>query len=76
MMGVGAKRALGLYRSCAPRQWHTAIGDPNHAPNRSLSSHPWLRCGLKQRKGGLPTRQRFDERSPCQESVIGLRWNR
>ena len=32
--------------------------------------------GLKQRKGGLPTRQRFDERSPCQESVIGLRWNR
>ena len=49
---------------------------PTAPPNRSLSSHPWLRYGLKQRKGGLPTRQRFDERSPCQESVIGLRWNR
>ena len=24
MMGVGAKRALGLYRSCAPRQWRYA----------------------------------------------------
>ena len=33
---------------------------PEAAPNRSLSSHPWLRYGLKQRKGGLPTRQRFD----------------
>ena len=32
MMGVGAKRALGLYRSCAPRQRyptdaHAASGD-------------------------------------------------
>ena len=25
MMGAGAKRALGLYRSCAPRQCEDAI---------------------------------------------------
>ena len=27
MMGVGAKRALGLYRSCAPRQGTAANTD-------------------------------------------------
>ena len=26
MMGVGAKRALGLYRSCAPRQLDAGTG--------------------------------------------------
>ena len=25
MMGVGAKRAIGLYRSCAPRQRHAGL---------------------------------------------------
>ena len=38
------------------------------------SSHQHLMAEAP--KGGLPTRQRFDERSVCQESVISLRWNR
>ena len=29
MMGVGAKRALGLYRSCAPRQYDDAYQADN-----------------------------------------------
>ena len=39
MMGVGAKRALGLYRSCAPRQQRVAIAANLHArvPLRGLS---------------------------------------
>ena len=37
---------------------------------------PQLRYRLKHRKGGLPTRQRFVERSASQESVIGLLRNR
>ncbi len=32
MMGVGAKRAIGLYRSCAPRQPVAAAGSTNAEP--------------------------------------------
>ena len=35
MMGVGAKRAIDLYRSCAPRQKNDTIS-PKIAPNCSL----------------------------------------
>ena len=37
MMGVGAKRALGLYRSCAPRHYLIAAkydGSKNRSPGR------------------------------------------
>ena len=36
MMGVGAKRALGLYRSCAPRQQH---GDRGVDSRAKLGKH-------------------------------------
>ena len=36
MMGVGAKRALGLYRSCAPRQLAVEIGVEIHETDLSL----------------------------------------
>ena len=36
MMGVGAKRALGLYRSCAPRQRQVPVGRMSGGVNRRL----------------------------------------
>ena len=36
MMGVGAKRALGLYRSCAPRQLCTKASNVRLVPRVSV----------------------------------------
>ena len=38
MMRVGAKRALGLYRSCAPRQW--AVRNVRHGGELNVSQKP------------------------------------
>ena len=37
MMGVGAKRAIGLYRSCAPRQKSTSLPG---LPSRPITKSP------------------------------------
>ena len=48
---------------------------PTPPPNPFLSSSHNMRYRLDPTKGGLHTLHRFDERSRCPESVIGLLWN-
>ncbi len=61
MMGVGAKRALGLYRSCAPRQRVAAneLGKSIGAMDRRQFVRPHLeKTHRNAPKRGLPSRFR------------------
>ena len=56
MMGVGAKRALGLYRSCAPRQLFSTFArcqDLLRQPPVQAESRADLRAKLAVESGGV-----------------------
>ena len=62
-MGVGAKRALGLYRSCAPR--HRRLGFRPLGCGWRATGPPGVRTAGSNRLGWLSRMSLFASSSPC-----------